>query len=540
MNASESRLFLFSSMKKLLLLLFFPALLLSNGTEAQGFPVYKDDIVIVYENDVHGAINGYPVIAAVRDSLRRLSPNTILVSCGDFLSGTSLGSHSQGGYIVRMMNAVAYDYYTLGNHEFDYGVPMLQQRVSQLKGTPLCCNFTEVATGTCLFKPSHIDTLGGTSVAFIGITTPAAATTSTPTFFQDSLKRWLYTFHADHLDSLLQSCVDEVRGQGADYVVLISHIGEVDMPAIVTKTAGIDVVLDGHSHSVLPHSLLSNRDGQPVLWTSAGSKFRHIGQVVISPSRGAIFSDLLQTDELGISSPRVADTLEVIKNEYASVGSRIVGRAEAEVRRDYSQKDFLDSPLGNLCTDAFRVLSGAQVGLMNRGGIRADLPSGDIAFDDLYSSFPFDNKVMVVEMSGQCLLDALEMGLHSWPRLLGATLQVSGITFEVNPDLPNPVVLDENGIFQRVEGRRRVSNVKVWNDVSKRYEPLRPKKRYTVCGCDYFLLNHGDGHNFYDVKVIGPVLGESVKVMEAFVHKHLQGTIGSRYFQSQGRIRVRY
>jgi len=199
----------------------------------------------------------------------------------------------------------------------------------------------------------------------------------------------------------------------------------------------------------------------------------------------------------------------------------------------------MDSPLGNLCTDAYRAASGAQIGLMNRGGIRADLPAGDLKFDDLYSAFPFDNKVVVVEMSGQCLLDALEMGLRGWPRTSAGSLQVSGITFEVDSTLPDPVVLDENGIFLRVDGKRRVSNVKVWNDGTKRYESLQPKKRYTVSGCDYFLLYQGDGHRFYDAKVLQPSLGLYVKVVEEYIQKYLDGTIGSQYFKSQGRIKIK-
>ncbi len=525
-------------MRNKLLLLVLWVLLLPT-VEAQTFPVYEDDIVILYDNDVHGAIEGYPVMAGVRDSIKRLSPHTVLVSCGDFLSGTSLGSYSQGGYIVRLMNAVGYDYYTLGNHEFDYGLPLLQQRVSQLKAEPLCCNFSEIRTGAHLFASSLYRMLGDKVVAFVGITTPAAATTSTPTFFQDSLGNWLYTFHPDQLDTLVQAQVNNLRRRGASYVVLISHIGEYDLPQIVANTTGIDVVLDGHSHSVIPHTLLRNRDGQPVLWTSTGSKFRNIGQVVISPSRGAIYSDLLRVNELGVSSSVVADTLEVIQKEYAAVGSRIVGRTESAVSRDSDQEDCLDTPLGNLCTDAFRLLSGAQVGLMNRGGIRDDLPAGDLCFNDLYTAFPFNNKVAVVEMSGQCLLDALEMGLRGWPLKSGGSLQVSGITFEVDPSLPDPVVLDENGIFLRVDGRRRVREVKVWNDQTQRYEPLRPQQRYTVCGCDYFLFSQGDGHRFYDLRVLQPSLGLYVKVVEEYLEKQLGGVVGPQYFVPQGRIKVR-
>lgn len=525
-------------MKKHLLSLFLlSALLFFVPTVHAQFHVEKDDIVILFENDVHGAIEGYPFLAEMQDLFKQQSPHIVTISCGDFLSGTSLGSYSQGGYIVRIMNAVGYDFYTVGNHEFDYGIPKLKQRVSQLQAQPLCCNFSEIGSGANLFPSYDLRTFGDKRVAFIGITTPHVPTTSTPAYFQDTAGRWLYFFHASHLDSLLQASVNEVRALGADYVVLIAHVGEIDLPHLVSQTTGIDLVLDGHSHSVLPHTLLHNRNSLPVLWTSTGTKFQHIGQAVIS-SRGAIYSDLIRVKELTSRNAAVADTLQAILRDYAAVGGRRVGTSTGELTRNSTSQKFLDSPLGNLCADACRQLTGAQVGLINRGGIRADLHSGDLTFDNLYSVLPFDNQTVLVEVSGQCLLDALEMGARRWPKLDGGFLQVSGITYEVDPSVPTSVVLDGNGIFRQVAGPRRVRNVKVWNAKTNRYEPLRPHRRYTLGGCEYFLLHHGDGHNFYDATVLQPAMGIDVQVLEKFLTENLQGTIGSQYLKSQGRIAV--
>ena len=522
---------------KLLFLALLPTFLFSLSAAQAQFPAGKDDIVILFENDVHGAVEGYPVLADMQDLMGQQSNYVVTISCGDFLSGTSLGSYSQGGYIVRLMNAVGYDFYTLGNHEFDYGVPMLKKRVSQLKAHPLCCNLSENASGNMLFDSYAIRTYGSKKVAFVGITTPNVPTTSTPAFFQDSVGQWLYTFHSEHLDSLLQVCVDEVRDLGADYVVLIAHVGETDLPPLVSKTTGIDVVLDGHSHSVLPHTLLPNREGRPVLWTSTGTKFKNIGQVVISKS-GAIYSDLIQVDNVHSQKASVSDTLEAILRDYSAVGGRKVGCSEGELIRNSTNKELLDSPLGNLCADAYRQLSGAQIGLINRGGIRADLHQGNLTYDDLYSVLPFDNQMVLIEVSGQCLLDALEMAARHWPKLDGGFLQVSGLTFEVDFSHPSSVVLDSNGIFLRVDGSRRVKNVNAYNPQSGRYEPLKPQCHYTVGGCEYFLLHHGDGHNFYDAKVLRSNMGIDVQVLEKFLSESLHGIIGSQYLRSQGRIKI--
>ena len=171
---------------------------------AQPQTIDTSDIVILYDNDVHGAVEGYPLMASLRDQMRQLTPNVTLVSCGDYLSGTPYGTVSSGSYLVRLMNAVGYDYVTLGNHEFDFGMQTLQQRVSQLKARVLCCNFSSVGQSHSIYPSYDIRRYGNRKVAFIGITTPDVPTLSTPTFFQGSLGRWLYTFYSTALDSLLQ------------------------------------------------------------------------------------------------------------------------------------------------------------------------------------------------------------------------------------------------------------------------------------------------------------------------------------------------
>ena len=239
-------------MKKIVLGLTFVLSWLWLVPMAVGQPasVKEGDIVVLYENDVHGSIEGYPLMAAMRDKMLKLTPHVAVVSCGDFLSGTPLGSVSRGRYLVRMMNAVGYDYVTLGNHEFDFGIDTLARRMEELSATVLCGNFASMADGASYYLCHAVRQFGGVKVAFVGVTTPGVPTSSTPLFFQDGQGHWLYTFYPTALDSVVQQCVDEVRRQGADYVVLLSHIGDPDLPKLVAATTGIDVVLDGHSHSV--------------------------------------------------------------------------------------------------------------------------------------------------------------------------------------------------------------------------------------------------------------------------------------------------
>ena len=530
-------------MKKIVLGLTFVLSWLWLVPMAVGQPasVKEGDIVVLYENDVHGLIEGYPLMAAMRDKMLKLTPHVAVVSCGDFLSGTPIGSVSKGRYIVRMMNAVGYDYVTLGNHEFDFGIDTMAQRMKELSAKVLCGNFASL-DGTSFYLCHDIRQYGDVRVAFVGLTTPTAPTSSTPMFFQDSLGRWTYTFFPTSLDSMVQQCVDEVRRQGADYVVVLSHLGDVDLPNLVAATTGIDVVLDGHSHSVIPHTILQNREGKEVLWTSTGSTFRNIGRLVI-PRGGHPTSELLPTSAMPPAANAVVDTLRAIRQVYDVVVHRRVGHSDVRLWRKGNEGNFYDSPLGNFFCEAFlalTMLDNTDMALMNSGGIRDEVKAGEILFGDLCSAAPFDNKLCIVEMSGQSILDALEMGCRLFPKVGGGFLQVSGLKFEIDTLQPSTVVCDENGVFVRVAGARRVKNVKVYNSIDRKWQPLDPVRIYRVAGCDYTLLNQGDGHRFPDAKVINPAVCSYVEALERYLRDYLDGVVDEyQYGHPLGRIVAR-
>ena len=513
-------------------------LCLAGTLEAQEARVGSNDIVVLYENDAHGAIEGYPLLAALRDSMQRQTPHVAVVSCGDFSSGCAIGAISKGRYPVRMMSAVGYDYVVPGNHEFDFGVDTMRRRLEALNTTVLCGNFAPTGSGRPMVYPSSATRrFGARTVAFIGLTTPSTLTSSMPLHFQDSAGVWRYTFYAESLDSVLQACVDEVRGQGAEVVVLLAHIGDKDVPPLIAATRGVDVVLDGHFHSVIPHTMLRNADGEEVLWSSTGTKFSHIGMLVI-PQKGAIWNTLLETSTMGAARNAVYDTTVAVRRAFDSVGARRVGRSLQPVTRDYDGGSRADSPMGNLVCDAYRALTAADIALCNSGGIRADLPAGALSYGDIFAVAPFENKICVVQMSGQALLDGLEMGCREFPRCDGEFPQVAGLTFEIDTTVASTVVCDRNGVFVRVDGARRVKNVRVWDAGNQAYVPLRADGSYRVAGSDYMLLYGGDGYRFAGAKTVLKDICNYTEALELYIVRHLNGTVDSRYANPQGRIQV--
>ena len=195
----------------------------------------RQDIVIYFENDVHCAVETYSEIAAMRDSALRETPYVSVVSAGDFIQGDVVGSLSKGEYIIDIMNTVPYDVITIGNHEFDYGIAQQKRLFSRLTADVVCCNMNELqadgSDGEWLYAPYAIRQYGPVTVAFVGAATPTTFQSSTPTYFLDSLGRVMYNFHTDDSYQLIQQATDQARAEGAEYVVLLSHLGD-DTPFV--------------------------------------------------------------------------------------------------------------------------------------------------------------------------------------------------------------------------------------------------------------------------------------------------------------------
>ena len=187
-----------------------------------------DDIIILYENDVHCIVDGYSKLSAMKKELQQTHNYVGVVSGGDYIQGTSLGVVSRGEYIVNLMNLVGYDAVTLGNHEFDYQLERLNELVDMMNTKPICCNFQKIGESTSYFEPYSIVSYGDIDVAYIGVTTPSTITTSSPAQFKDENGEFIYTFNQTALYDIVQDNIDAAKSAGADYVIALSHIGYAD------------------------------------------------------------------------------------------------------------------------------------------------------------------------------------------------------------------------------------------------------------------------------------------------------------------------
>lgn len=544
----------------IIIMVLTTALLYGCGADRQE----QRDIVILYTNDVHCAVEdniGYAGLAAYKKYMEEKTPYVTLVDCGDAIQGDAIGLISEGEYPVQIMNRIGYNLAVPGNHEFDYGMETLAKLIEDAEAEYLGCNIRYTGTGVNALEkvePYHIEHYGDVDVAFIGVCTPENITSSTPTYFMDESGEFIYDFYSgeegQELYAQVQSTVDECRNQGAEYVILLTHLGMDEDSApfrsidLIEQTEGVDAVLDGHSHNVIPCQMIKDKSGREVLLSSTGTELKYIGQLTITPGGTVMTGLLTYPDQEREAEQYIGEILSSFEEDM----NRVVGHSE--VTLSIASADGIrmvrsrETNLGDFCTDACRVISGADIAIMNGGGIRADLPAGDITYGGLLSIYPYGNTLCVVEVSGQELLDALEMANRAVQAEFddgtnalgenGGFLQVSGITFTVDTSVESSVVMDENDMFVSCGDVRRVKDVKVLQEDGS-YTPIDPAQTYTLASQNYLIKQGGDGlRMFMDNSLTLDEGMMDYQVLAAYINEHLGGNIGKEYEEPQGRIVV--
>ena len=536
-------------LKKLLAVLLVVSMLMTGlaFAETAETEVEHQPVVVLYTNDVHCGIEdaiGYAGLAAYEKAYEKLGYEVILVDNGDAIQGGPIGTLSKGEYIIDIMNAVGYDIATIGNHEFDYGMDVFMSLREKAEFPYISANFCDLE-GNPILDPYVIKELGGWKVAFVGASTPETFTKSTPTYFQDAEGNYIYSFcqgeDGANLYAAVQKAVDAARAEGAEIVVAMSHLGTDGSSVpytssdLIVNTTGINAVLDGHSHSVWEMELVQNAAGEDVILTSTGTKLNNVGSLFIAEDgtlTSALHSESLFQDE------EAEAFIATVKAQYEETLNQVV----ATTAVDLTTKDpatgeravrTAETNLGDLCADAYRVVLGADVAFVNGGGVRADIPAGDITYGQILSVHPFGNMACLMEVTGQQILDALEMSSRTLPDECGGFLQVSGLSYEINAGVESSVVVDDAGSFVEVAGERRVQNVLVAG------EPIDPEATYTLASHNYMLKSGGDGLNMFqgDVLLQDEVLIDN-QVLINYIVDTLGGVVGEEYADPYGQGRI--
>ena len=517
----------------------------------------SDDIIILFTNDVHCGIMeniGYDGLSLYKKELKEKYKTVLTVDTGDAIQGGAIGILSRGMDIVNIMNKIHYDVTILGNHEFDYGISQIKYISEKLNNSYICSNCCFRKNKTSIFPPYKIIKINSnTSIGFIGVDTPQ---TFSKTFLHSCIDKDgkpVYDFlthnNGKELYDTLQKYINEVQTKGANYVILLSHLGNngdslkrYTTDTLVSNLEGVDLVLDGHSH--LSYNILSkDKKGKLIPIIQGGSKFSHIGKITIK-NNGKILSELIseipepinKTKALYIKRKKkmrwvdseMKKILEDIIFQYSENLNRIIGFSNFDMLINNSRGD--ECPLCNLIADGIREVGNADCSIINAGNVRNNLMQGDITYNDILDVLPFADKIVIKEIKGIDLLDALEFGVRNLPNRSQRFPHVSGIVFDVNTKIESTIEVDDNEMFVRVNGERRVFDVMVGD------EELDVNKTYRM-SFDNYIANGGDGFSmFSDYEEIESTSNTDNKALIVYIRDVLDGEIPEKYNTTGKRI----
>ena len=528
-------------MKKILSLLL--AVVMVFGLMTAAFAADADlagKTVVLHTNDVHGQVDLYAKVAALKKDYEAKGADVILVDAGDYAQGTPYVSDSQGKTAIELMNAAGYDVVTLGNHEFDYGYANLQTIMKDAK-FKVVCNIKY--NGKLAFDASYVvETKGGLKVGFLGLTTPETSTKAHPAKIKG------VTFMAQNaLYSFATQEAADLKADGSDVVIALTHLG-VDPESkpnrstdLYANAKGIDFIIDGHSHT----KMTEGENGEPI--QSTETKLKYVGVVVIDNATKKIESnELIQLD--GYKNED-ADTKAAADAIIADVDARlgaVFAKSEVELngKRDPGVRT-QETNLGDLITDALLwyatkdgkldVPADHIVAVTNGGGIRASIKAGDITMKDINTVLPFGNTVAVVYISGEKLLESLEAATQSAPTALGGFPQIAGINLSLCTGAAYDKQDETYPGGSTYYGPKSINRVTI-NSINGK--PFRAKDTYAVVTNDFMAAG---GDVYYAFASSPKIVDTGTPMDEAlveFIKVKLNGVIGKEYENAQGRLNM--
>lgn len=530
--------------KKLLSLLLALVMLFTLSVTAAAAETDESDlkgaIVILHTNDVHGAISEYAKVAALKASYEKLGAYVLLMDAGDFSQGDPTVSISQGATAVELMNMAGYDVATTGNHEFDYGYANLTKLADQAQFPIVAANV--LYKGKVAFEDHMTFTSPtGVKIGVFGLATPETATKANPAKIKD-----VKILAGQSMFDCAQAQVDALKADGCDIIVCLGHLG-IDAESVgnrsidlLEKVKGIDIFIDGHSHSTLDDILEVTKDtgmvGRTML-TSTGTKLNNVGAVVIKDD--GITTMPFSTDEAIVTPDKtVADRAAAIQAEIDKDYGTVFAKTEVDLNGVKAEVRSGETNLGDLITDAL-VWGAKDAGIKvdaavtNGGGIRASIAKGDITKKDINTVLPFGNTLSIVKLTGAELLEALEASTYCTPDTIGGFPHVSGIVFTVD----TTKAYDAGDLYpgSTYHAPKSINRVTIQSVGGKAFNP---KTTYTIATNDFMAAG---GDTYYAFNAAGFVdTGVPMdEVVMDYITEELNGKVtAADYGEPAGRITI--
>ena len=531
----------------------------------------SNDIIILHTNDVHCGVQdtiGYDGLMLYKKQLVKKYNNVMLVDAGDHIQGGTMGLITNGEAIIDIMNKLEYEVVTLGNHEFDYGIEQLEEVEKLLNCSYISSNYCFKKNKTSIYPPTKIIEKGGKKIGFIGVATPQTLSKTYLITIIDDKGELVYDFltenHSQELYDRVQQHIDELKKENCDLIIILGHLGmygdaleENTSAGLLKNLKSINTLVDGHSHKV--YSMTSpDEDGKNVVLVQTGTKLANIGVLTIHENGtlshfnlGTVPYDPELADEtVNVTRSKVVRYVDKEMNgfindifdSFSDLLHEVIGKSDfllnvfknaSESTESHTQLSrSRENALCNLVTDAMRELGEADVSIMNAGTVRTDINQGNITYQNVINTMPFSNDVLVKEVTGQTILEALDFGVRTLPGVTSRFPQVSGITFKVDTSINSTVVVDENEVFEKLGDKQRVYDIRVNG------EKLDLNKKYTLSS-NSFILGGGDGYSmFSNCEIVKTAVAVDNEALLLYIRDNLNGTIPNKYKTSEGRMIV--
>lgn len=430
------------------------------------------ELIIFHANDMHARVQnsdddgksiGLAEIAAAVKATKAKNPATLFFDAGDTFHGMPIITISRGENMVPLMNEAGYDAMTAGNHDFNYGSAQLENLAKKLKFPLLDANVVRKSNGKFVFKPYQIFNVDGIKVGVFGLSTPDTVYSTNPR----NVETIRFTNPVDAAKDMIK-----ILRPKCDVLIAITHLGvDANMrftsERIARETSGIDLIVDGHSHTVLPEGI---RVGDTLI-VQAGCYEHFLGRATIEVENHKIISktsELLDADEVKSLAPmpdeKILANLAEINTRVEKLFDEVVAHSDKQLSSDRLLVRRNESELGNLVADSFRWAAKSDIAIVNGGSLREDLPAGDVRRRDINALFPFGDMLRVAEINGATIREMLEHSVGYYPLAFGGFVDVSGMTFSYDPSKP---------------AKHRVEKIFING------QPLDDKKIYTIAMNDF-------------------------------------------------------
>lgn len=503
----------------------------ATETEEKEAVLTKEDVAgktltILHTNDVHGHVEnaskdgkkgniGYANYAGIIEAKKAEGP-TLVVDGGDLTQGTNFVTLSKGESIINLANKIGVQAMVPGNHEFDYSQEQAKKNAS-LANFPWFASNVFDKDGNLLFHGGEVLDVQGIKVGVFGLATPETKYKANPL----NTEGLTFTDTVDETVRIAQREIDKLLSRGANYTVLLSHLGsdeesEVNTLKVVPKLKNLDLVVDGHSHTEWQNGHVFENG---TVGASTGEYLKNVGIVQVTfdeEGKAETKAELINYEQAKTYpvNKEVEDVIAEFDKENEKVLGQEVGTLAATLDGEREHVRAGETALGDLITDAMCKESGADVVITNGGGIRASIAAGKVTVGHVFTVLPFGNAMTVIEVSGQDIIDAINYGISEYPNPAGKFPHISGMRFEIT----------------KKDGKAAAANIMVGN------APIEPTKTYKLATNDFMAVG-GDGYEMFKGKTLLATHGSLAQVVQDYMTELTKDGKGTFTYATDGRVK---